>query len=178
MVSPASTTVVIVGDGAADALRPLARLANVRARSLDGWEDDEAGRWEQSASTPYLVHDRDPLGHVAAAWEEFYDDVATLETLTLEVDRAIDALDGGRASIPDYYVVLEPETLGRTRRHWWLGVVSSASPQRVIPWPDRGAPITRLLRRLPTGRPWPAHAAWLRSVSTAVPDQVGVPRAS
>ncbi|MBI5160925.1 MAG: hypothetical protein HY996_05870 [Micrococcales bacterium] len=169
-----STTVVLVGEGAADALRPLERLPNVRARSLDGWGDDEAARWGRGGSTPYVVHDRDPLVHVAAAWEEFYDDLVTLETLTLEVDRAIDALAGGRVMIPDYYVVLEPESFAVTRRHWWLGVVSSASPQRVIPWPDRETQITRLLRRLPAGRPWPAPEAWLRKVPTVVPDRAGL----
>lgn len=175
MEHPSSTTVVVVGDGAADALRPLDRLANVRARSLVGWEDEDAARWGQGGATPYLVHDRDPLGHVAAAWEEFFDDLATLETLVLEVDRAIDALDEGRASIPDYYVVLEPESLGPTRKHWWLGVVSSASPQRVIPWSDPDASLAALLRRLPTGRPWPDHARWLRGMTSAVPDKAGLP---
>ena len=178
MEHPGSTTVVVIGDGAADALRPLTGLANVRARSLAGWEDDDAERWGQNGSTTYLVHDRDPLGHVAAAWEEFFDDLATLETLSLEVDRAIDALDGRRTAIPDYYVLLDPEGLAPTRKHWWLGVVSSASPQRVIPWSDPDAPLAPLLRHLPTGRPWPDHTRWLRGVTSAVPDRVGLPRSA
>jgi hypothetical protein len=174
MAHLSSTTLVVIGESAPDALRPLAGLANVRARSLSGWEDADATAWERSVSTPYLVHDHDPLAHVAAAWTEFYDDAATLEVLQLEIDRLIADLDRGTASLPDYYVVLAPETLAPTLRHWWLGVMSSASPTRVIPWSDPEASLRSLLRRLPTGRPWPDYDPWLRGVPTSVPDRVGL----
>jgi len=174
MAQSSSTTLVVIGSAAADALRPLSRLANVQARSIAGWDDAEAAEWERGSHTPYLVHDHDPLAHVAAAWSEFYADGATLGVLQLEIDRLIAALDRGTVQLPDYYVVLEPELLPPTVRHWWLGVVSSASPTRVIPWSDPEAPLRGLLRRLPTGRPWPAHAAWLRGMPTAVPDRVGL----
>jgi hypothetical protein len=174
MEHTASTTVVIVGDEADAALRSLHGLANVQAESLHGLPDDEAARLASTAQALYLVHDRDPLEHVAGAWTEFFDDQVTLETLQLEIERAIDVLDSGDVAIPDYYVVLHPEELPMTRRHWWLGVVSSASPTRVIPWEEPDAPLTPMLRRLPTGRPWPKHGPWLRGVIGAIPDRVGL----
>lgn len=174
MGSPTGTTVVIVGDETETALRKLEGYANVRAASFAGRPDDEVERWTTSTPALYLVHDRDPLAHVAGAWTEFFDDQATLDTLRLEIDETVTALDRGRLSIPDYYVVLDPESLPATRRHWLLGVLGTASPVRVIPWRDPDAPIAPLLRRLPTARPWPEHGPWLRGVTTAVPDRVGL----
>ena len=178
MGSPAGTTVVIVGDDSGAAVRALTGFQNVQAASLAGRTDEEIARWTSTAQTPYLVHDRDPLEHVAGAWTEFFDDQATLGTLRLEIDRTVDALDRGALSIPDYYIVIDPESLPTTLRHWWLGVVSSAAPVRVIPWRGADAPIAPFLRRLPTSRPWPEHGTWLRSVTSAIPDRVGIDRAS
>ncbi|MGN6324682.1 hypothetical protein [Pseudolysinimonas sp.] len=172
MVESWSTTVVIVGDDGG-LLHSLDRMANVRAASLAGRDDEDVTRWSRSATTPYVVHDRDPLEHVAAAWVEFFDDRSTLGALELEVDRAVDALSSGSVAIPDYYVVVESESLPPTWRHWWLGVMAQASPTRVIPRRESDPPLARLLRRLPTGRAWP-EPRWLRSVSGAVPDRVGI----
>jgi len=169
-----STTLVVVGDDDGTTIRGLAGHANVRAASFAGRDDDDVHRWTRGASTPYLVHDRDPLEHVAAAWVEFFDDQSTLGALELEVDRAVDALERGAAAIPDYYLVVNPEALPPTWRHWWLGVVAQASPTRVIPRSDADASVVRLLRRLPTGRPWPDPARWLRGVASSVPDRVGL----
>ena len=174
MVSPSSTTLVVVGDQDGAAIRSLAGHANVRAASLAGADDDEIARWTRGSTTPYLVHDRDPLEHVAAAWVEFFDDQSTMGALRLEIDRAVDALKAGSASIPDYYLVLRPGELPPTWKHWWLGVVAQASPSRVIPWDEHERPIARMLRQLPTGRPWPEPASWLPGVATAVPDRVGL----
>ncbi len=173
MAEPFSTTLVVVG-GDDQVLRALGRHPNVQAMSLAGRDDDEIARWSRGATTPYLVHDRDPLEHVAAAWVEFFDDRSTLGALELEIDRAIDALTSGAATIPDYYVVVEPETMAPTWRHWWLGVMAQASPSRIIPRREADPSLARLLRRLPTGRAWPAVDPWLRSVTAAVPDRVGI----
>jgi hypothetical protein len=169
-----STTLVVVGDDDGATIRDLAGHANVRAASLAGRDEDEVARWTRGTTTPYLVHDRDPLEHVAAAWVEFFDDQSTLGVLELEVDRAVDALQRGTAAIPDYYLVVNPESLPPTWRHWWLGVMAQASPTRVIPRGETDPPAVRLLRRLPTGRPWPDPARWLRGVTSVVPDRVGL----
>jgi hypothetical protein len=174
MGSPSSTTLVVVGDEVDAALRTLDGLANVRAAPLREVDDTDAARWQSSSQTPYLVHDRDPLEHVAAAWVEFFDDLATLGSLELEIERVLIALGQDAISLPDYYVVLAPEALTPTWKHWWLGVMPQASPTRVIPWSDSEASLARLLRRLPTGRPWPEPAPWLRGLTHAVPDRVGL----
>jgi hypothetical protein len=174
MGSPSSTTVVVVGDEADAALHTLDGLANVRAARLRAVPDADAARWTSSAHTPYVVHDRDPLEHVAAAWVEFFDDLATLGSLELEIERVLIALDRDAVSMPDYYVVLAPESLPTTWKHWWLGVMPQASPTRVIPWSDSEVSLARLLRRLPTGRPWPEPEPWLRGLTHAVPDRVGL----
>jgi len=176
MEAPASTTLVVVGDEATSAIHALEGFANVRAATFDGASsDDEVARWSAAAVAPYVVHDRDPLGHVAAAWVEFFDDQSTFGVLELEIERAVEAAERHSMSVPDYYVVLHPEDLPTTWKHWWLGVLASASPTRVIPWPDADDSLARLLRRLPTGRAWPDVESWLPRVVGAVPDRVGLP---
>jgi hypothetical protein len=175
MEASASTTLVVVGDEATSAIHALEGYANVRAASFSGASDDEVARWSATAAAPYVVHDRDPLGHVAAAWVEFFDDQSTFGVLELEIDRAMEAAERHAISVPDYYVVLHPETLPITWKHWWLGVLASESPTRVIPWPTGDDSLARLLRHLPTGRAWPDVESWLPRVVGAVPDRVGLP---
>lgn len=174
MVSSRSTTLVVVGHESAKTLEALDHLTNVRAATLSHRSDAEAQRWVAQSQAPYVVHDRDPLGHVAAAWVEFFDDMSTLGTLDLEVDRALDALRSGEANMPDYYIVVDPQELPPTWKHWWLGVLPQAAPSRVIPWDDGSIPLGRVLRQLPTGRGWPSPDPWLRKVSRSVPDRVGI----
>ena len=170
MGSPSSTTVVVIGDEAESALHALDGLANVRVGRLRTIPEVDAARWASGAHTPYVVHDRDPLEHVAAAWVEFFDDLSTLEILELEIERVLVALERDVMSMPDYYIVLAPESLPTTWKHWWLGVMPHASPNRVIPWSDSEASLAKLLRRLPTGRPWPKPEPWLRGLTHRIPD--------
>jgi len=171
MGSSNSTTLVIVGDGAPSTIESLDRFTNVSAARLSDGTDGDAQRFLTSARSPYVAHDRDPLCHVAAAWVEFFDDLSSLGVLDLEVDRALDALEHGDVDMPDYYVVVSPETLTPTWKHWWLGVLPRAAPTRVIPWDaDGSVPLARVLRTLPASRPWPALGPWLNSVKRTVPD--------
>jgi hypothetical protein len=174
MEASASTTLVVVGDEATSAIHALEGFANVRAASFEGASDDEVTRWSATAVAPYVVHDHDPLGHVAAAWVEFFDDQSTFGVLELEIERAVEAAERHAISVPDYYVVLHPEDMPMTWKHWWLGVLASESPTRVIPWPRGDESLARLLRRLPTGRAWPDVESWLPRVVGAVPDRVGL----
>lgn len=174
MEAPASTTLVVVGDEATSAIHALERYANVRAATFDDAPDDEVARWSASAAAPYVVHDRDPLGHVANAWVEFFDDQSTYGVLELEIVRALEAAGRHAMSVPDYYVVLQPEALPVTWKHWWLGVLAAESPTRVIPWPAADDSLAQLLRHLPTGRAWPDVETWLPRVVGAVPDRVGL----
>ncbi|HAM26204.1 MAG TPA: hypothetical protein DCP11_05710 [Microbacteriaceae bacterium] len=176
MASPNSTTLVLVGEEAPTLIGALGRFANVRAATLADATDDEVQQWISQTHAPYVVHDHDPLGHVASAWVEFFDDLATLGTLDLEVDRALDSLDRGTMSMPDYYVILDTETLAPTWKHWWLGVLAEAAPTRIILGSEPTFSLARTLRRLPTGRSWPEPVSWLHRVARAVPDRVGIDR--
>ena len=49
-----------------------------------------------SFALPYVVHDADPLEHVAAAWVELYEERATLGTLELEVETLLGPVRGPR----------------------------------------------------------------------------------
>jgi len=182
MEGPPSTTLVVVGDEAPAAIRSLTGFANVRAASfhdVPDASDEDVARWSAHSSEPYVVHDRDPLGHVASAWVEFFEEQITLGVLELEIDRAVEAAERHLIAVPDYYVVIHPEALPATWRHWWLGVIATASPSRVIPWPapgqrDLGDSLAGVLRRLPTGRAWPEVESWLPRVVGQVPDRVGL----
>lgn len=174
MEAPASTTLVVVGEETTSAIHALEGFANVRAASLHDASDAEVARWSALVAAPYVVHDHDPLEHVAAAWVEFFDDQTSYGVLELEIERAIEAAVRHDFSVPDYYVVLHPEVLPTTWKHWWLGVLATASPSRVIPWPAEKS-LAQLLRRLPTARAWPEVESWLPGVAAAVPDRVGLP---
>ena len=173
MGGPVSTSLTVIGDGAPALIGALEHLPNVRIAEFGEVDDDYADRWIARTQAPYVVHDHDPLRHVASAWVEFFDDLATLDTLDLEVDRVLAKLGSDSTSMPDYYVILDPESLAPTWKHWWLGVLPEAAPTRVIPWSNQSGSFVRMLRRLPTGRPWPEPRTWLRGVARAVPDRVG-----
>lgn len=177
MEAPGSTTLVVVGEEATTAITSLAGLANVETATFAAMTeatDAEVVTWTNTSHAPYVVHDRDPLGHVASAWVEFYDERSTLGVLQLEIEHLVGAVDRHEVRVPDYYVVLEPERIRGTWLHWWLGVLASASPKRVIPWAPGDASLVSVIRGLPTARPWPDVHEWLPGVVTAVPDRVGL----
>ncbi|WP_100363051.1 hypothetical protein [Diaminobutyricimonas aerilata] len=169
-----STTVVVVGPGSSEVLDDLDRLPNVTAAPLGSDPDSSVAHFVRGAHTSYVAHDRDPLEHVAAAWVELFEERATLGTLDLEVETAVEAFRRGAAELPDYYIVLEPESLVGTWKHWWLGVLGDASPNRVLPAESDVASVRRMLGRLPSGRPWPQPDRWLPALRMRVPDRVGI----
>lgn len=178
MEAPSGTTVVVVGDQADTAIRSVQGLRNVRTAHFPADADTEVRQWSARGDAPYLVHNWDPLTHVAAAWVEFFDDQATLEVLKLEIERAVSAAQHDVLTVPDYYIVLDPDALPTTWKHWWLGVLAGKSPSRVIPWADAGDSLAGVLRHLPTGRAWPATEAWLPGLVREVPDRTGLPGAA
>jgi hypothetical protein len=172
MGSHIGTVISIIGETSGAIIRDLSALPSVTA--ITGADESEAAERIRASDATYVVHDSDPLAHVASAWVEFYDDRSTIGVLDLEVDSALASLSNGESRMPDYYVVLEPQHIEGTWKHWWLGVLASAAPTRVLPREADAATIRRTMRSLPAGRPWPEPRAWLRDVQFAVPDRIGL----
>ncbi len=171
--APRSTVVALVGADSEALLSGLSDVPALVALSLRESDPASATRRLTAVSTPYVVHDADPLEHVAAAWVELYEERATLGTLEAEVENLLGLFDAGEAVMPDYYVVAGPETIEGTWRHWWLGALAHRAPSRVLPVEASGAALRARLRALPSSRPWP-DPAWLRHLQFEIPDRVGL----
>ena len=177
----AQTTVVAVV--APDDALPLAhvRASNVRVLPSGGegsTVDRAVTACEEArrTSVPYLVHDADPLGWVADAWGRFFDGEGVAGELEVAVSETLARWRARSLDLPDYYLVVDPERLTATRRHWFLGVLGSAAPVRVVP----SRPSQPLVDHLPDLRPgpwWPDLDRLLNGVDRMVPDQAGRPGA-
>lgn len=78
-------------------------------------------------------------------------------------------------ALPDYYVVLDPEGMPPTLRHWWLGVLAGTAPARVVPAQATVTAVGDALGHLRAGRWWPADLrGWLRGLPKIVPDRAGL----
>lgn len=173
MALASGTVVALVGGESPELIAELGALHNVEAFASGEADEVEAARRISRSHASYIVSDVDPLAHVAAAWVEFFDDRVTLETLLYEAEAAADALRAGRAQLPDYYLVVDPEAVEGTWRHWWFGALSSKAPTRVLPVAPSTGEVRRQLRRLPVGRPWPAgFAEWLTRLQFEIPDRL------
>ncbi|WP_116951704.1 hypothetical protein [Jiangella endophytica] len=198
MARPNSTVVVIVGDESSRVVAGLDGLANVRAVARAGGDLarpagrglDVAGGHRHSPRTPgddadqrvraavarshaaYVVHDVDPLAAVGAAWAGFFDRTAPAGTLEVAVEAALRSLRTEATALPDYYVVLDPDALPETRRHWWFGVLAGASPNRVVPAAADVATVRDAIAGLRSGRWWPDPPdEWLHGLGRVVPDR-------
>ena len=156
-----STTVVaVVGDGAAECVRAAGprRPTSCRSRSTPTTRRSTApsppGRRPARAHTPYFVHDADPLAAVADAWVRRFDEEGPIGELEVAVAETLARWRVGSIELPDYYLVLDAERGRATRRHWYLGVLHTAAPARVVPVPDPDA-AARMLPRLGAGAWWP-----------------------
>jgi hypothetical protein len=179
-----STTVVaVVGDGSAVCVERLGAAANVatpeppgagaRRSGGDDALDRAVAAWGEAVRvhTPYFVHDADPLGHVADAWVRRYDQQGPVGELEVAVEATLARWRVGSIELPDYYLVLDAEAMDATRRHWYLGVLHRAAPNRVVPVADALA-AAGALRRLTTGRWWPDLDGLLAGIDRVVPDRV------
>ncbi|PZF79289.1 hypothetical protein [Jiangella anatolica] len=174
MVRPNSTVVAIVGDAAGRMVAGLDGLANVRAVSRAPGDDAERRVRAAVAQShaAYVVHDLDPLADVGAAWTGFFDGVAPAGTLEVAVEAALHTLRAETIALPDYYVVLDPEALPQTRRHWWFGVLAGVSPNRVVPSAADVGAVREVIGTLRSGRWWPDPPdEWLRGLGRVVPDR-------
>ena len=185
VVIKVNTTVVAVVAPAGGATAAGRRQRTERARRAAGRGvpplDRAAANWREArhTSSPYLLHDADPLALVADAWVGRFDgsgvagdlEVAVAETLARWRARSLD--------LPDYYLVVDPESLGPTQRHWYFGVLGAAAPARVVV-PPAAAPVADHLGELRPGPWWPDMDRLLADVDRIVPDQAEafvIPRA-
>jgi hypothetical protein len=96
---------------------------------------------------------------------ELPDQVAVADTLARWRARTIE--------LPDYYLVLAPESWAPTRRHWYLGVLARSAPARVVPTdPSSAARVQAAIATLASGRWWPELDRLLADVDRVVPDRV------
>jgi hypothetical protein len=173
-----NTTVVAVIAPKGDP-SPLERVraANVRVLRPDADAaalDRAVMAWEQArrTSTPYLMHDADPLAWVADAWARRFQaegsagdlEVAVAETLARWRARSLD--------LPDYYLLTDPERLSPILRHWFLGLLGSAAPSRVVNG-RAGAPVVDQLADLHPGPWWPGLDRVLAGIDRVLPEQLG-----
>ncbi|WP_426321511.1 hypothetical protein [Microbacterium sp. E-13] len=172
--APRSTVVALVGADSDELLTGLADVPALVALSLREAEPAVAAHLVASVSMPYVIHDADPLEHVASAWVELYEERSTLGSLETEVDALLALFASGEAVMPDYYVVAGPEAIEGTWRHWWLGALAHHAPSRVLPVEASGAALRARIRSLPASRPWPEPGAWLPRVQFDIPDRVGL----
>lgn len=176
----ATTVVAVVGAARAPraCVERLAGAANVRTvlpdpdappldRAVDAWSA-AAG-----AHVPYLVHDADPLEAVADAWVRRFDGAGPVGELEVAVAETLTRWRTGSFELPDYYVVVDPDALGPTRRHWYLGLLHGRAPGRVVPV-ARPGDLRRELRRLAPARWWPPLDRLLDGIDRVVPDRVGI----
>ena len=172
------TVVAIVGTESAGALATLEGIPGVETLTLRDEDPATAARRISACSTPWIVHDADPLEHVAAAWVELYEERATLGTLEVEVETALAHFEEGTALMPDYYIVLDPDAAEGTWRHWWCGALGFRAPRRVLPAASPSRPgdtaMRRMLTTLPMSRPWPEPTSWLPGLAFEIPDRVGL----
>jgi hypothetical protein len=171
-----TTVVTVVGDDAAGCVRRLGEAVNVVPVSVDVDDpplDRAVATWAEAtrAHTPYLVHDADPLATVADAWVRHFDEQGPIGELEVAVAETLARWRVGSIELPDYYLVLDAETWGPTRRHWYLGVLHRAAPARVVPVTDPDA-AARTLPRLGAGAWWPDLDDLLGGIERIVPDQL------
>lgn len=94
-----------------------------------------ATAWQAATGThlPYLVHDADPLAAVADAWVRRYDEQGPAGELEVAVADTLARWRARTIELPDYYLLLDPEALAPTGRHWYLGLLARSAPARVVP---------------------------------------------
>jgi hypothetical protein len=172
-----STVVVLVGTDRT-VYDSLAAASNVRASHGDEHApplDRAVEAWTKAKETrlPYFVHDADPLAEVEQAWTRRYDGEGVPGELEVAVAATLARWRNGSIELPDYYLLVGADGWPTTRRHWYLGLLGAAAPNRVQVTDD--ADVTATLANLPSGRWWPELDVLISGIDAVVPDQAGLP---
>lgn len=173
-----STTVIgLVGERARACAETLDRAANIRVELPDPAApplDRAVAAWRVAAATkaPYLVHDADPLALVTDAWVHRYDEQGPAGELEVAVRDTLSRWRARSIELPDYYLVLDAESWSPTRRHWYLGLLHRAAPNRVVPVEGGADQVQARIATLASGRWWPDLDRLLADVDRVVPDRL------
>ncbi|HWC38803.1 MAG TPA: hypothetical protein VG476_09755 [Acidimicrobiales bacterium] len=167
-----STVIVLVGDDD----RVVARLREAPNVAVIQVDPDRPGldraveswRAAQASAAPFVVSDVDPLARVAESWVRYFDEQAPVGELEVAVADTLARWRTGSIELPDYYVVIDPETWAPTRRHWFLGFLADAARVRVVP---AAGDAMATIAGLPTGPWWPELDRLLDGIERAVPDR-------
>jgi hypothetical protein len=173
-----TTVVAVVAPTTGDA-SPLdhVRAANVRVLRPDtdvAALDRAVVAWEQArrTSAPYLLHDADPLAWVADAWARRFQEQGSAGDLEVAVTETLARWRARSLDLPDYYLLADPEGLSPIIRHWFLGLLGSAAPSRVVT-SRAGASVVDRLADLHTGPWWPDLDRLLAGIDRILPEQFG-----
>ena len=152
----------MVGERATDVLVHLDPAPNVRVFRTEalGQGGDvlgaavEASRAASGTQLPFFAFDADPLDLVAEAWVRRFDvdSPGPAGELEVAVAETLARWRAGSVDLPDFYLLTDVEALAQLQRHWYLGLLGAAAPQRIVLGGD--SPIATL-RRLPAGPWWP-----------------------
>jgi hypothetical protein len=185
-VERARNVVLVRPAAPADPAHPARPAAD--APAVDGVAAAAAAlRRAAGISAPYVLVAADPLAAVAAEWSAMWD----LSQQTHASDRfelrAAEALAAWRANqfeLPDYYLVLAPETAAaapaaagnaeQQRPDFYLGPLRSVRPNRVVVAAaaepaEQAAAVRSELGSLRAGRWWPSLEEVFRTVRDFYP---------
>ncbi len=190
-----STVVVLAGPVPGEVFTALGRSMNVALIRPDDSAGDgleaaavalqRAGR----ATSPYALVLADPLAAVAAAWREMWDVTRQPGPAAFEQEaaRALAAWRAGRFELPDYYLVLAPDTgaagaagagqAGDHRPDFHLGPLRSTRAHRVVPVAaaepaELAAAVLAALGSLRHGPWWPGLDEVIETARRFYPDSL------
>jgi hypothetical protein len=173
-----TTVVAVVATSTGDASSlDHVRAANVRHLRPDAGAaplDRAVAAWEQArrTSTPSLLHDADPLAWVAEAWAWRFQEQDSTGDLEVAVGETLARWRVRSLDLPDYYLLSDPKARPRILRHWYLGLLGSAAPNRVVTT-RAGAPVIDQLADLHPGPWWPGLDCVLGGIDRVLPEQLG-----
>jgi hypothetical protein len=158
MQRASTTVVVLVGPGTGSVLPVLEGASNVRVLPFD---DVDASPLDRAV--------------VADAWTRYFNGTGPIGELEVAVSETLARARTGALELPDYYVVVAPEQLDATRRHFWLGLLHRDASARVVPVDPDPTSVLAALGTLAPGRWWSPLDDLLGDIEHEVPDQIGTP---
>ncbi|HEX4092318.1 MAG TPA: hypothetical protein VHZ33_26665 [Trebonia sp.] len=184
-----STVVVLAGRTSGPMLAALERSMNVvlvrptEASDADGGGQAADGvtaaaatlRRAAGISAPYVLVAADPLAAVAAEWSTMWDlsqETRGSDRFELRAAEALAAWRSNQFELPDYYLVVAPETgppAAEQPPDFYLGPLRSVRPHRVVVAAaaepaEQAAAVRTELGSLRAGRWWPSLEEVFRTV--------------